>query len=348
MPKAADPPTVLAWVESPFQLLGALEAFSSGLLGGRLVVLPRRGVEPLVDTVAELQRLGLPAGVTLLAPGPAPHRYHGMLAVGDAFSGEAHRLILQSSPRQVILLDDGRSTKRVMSALTEPGLALVRPHITPSLARSLLAAMALQKLKRLAGQHRLQVITALQLPESLLAAARERGIRVDRHTFEWLRGLPDDDIDDLEGDGSTETVVLGTSLVANDLIVARPYLDWIRAVARTTSLSYRPHRREDARTLAEVARFPGVVVQPGQVPVELSLRAMTARHRVLTLPTTAASSLRLITPEARIQEFAVPDRWWLPDVPMAVRLHLVPEYEDQAPISPGVPSARPGNDRVAR
>jgi hypothetical protein len=27
----------------------------------------------------------------------------------------------------------------------------------------------------------------------------------------------------------------------------------------------------------------------------------------------------------RIDEFAVPDAWWLPDVPQAARLHLVPD-----------------------
>jgi hypothetical protein len=53
---------------------------------------------------------------------------------------------------------------------------------------------------------------------------------------------------------------------------------------------------------------------------------------VLTLPTTAVSTLRLITPEARIQEFAVPDSWWLPDVPMVARRHLVPDPGETAPI----------------
>ena len=317
---------MLAWVESPFQLLGALEAHSSRLLGQRLVVLPRWDVEPLATTAAELDRLGLPAGVAVLPPGRAPRRFGGTLAIGDAFSGEVHRMLLQSSPGTVMLLDDGRSTRRVMDALIATRVPLIRPHILPSPARSLLARLALLKLKRMARQGRLEVVTALRLPDTVIVAAERAGIRVLHHSFAWLRALPGNAVPD------HDTVVLGTSLVANDLISAEPYLDWVRAIARDGPVTYRAHRREDARTLAPLRRLPGVVIETGEVPVELSLRGMTSRQRVLTLPTTAVSTLRLITPRARIQEFAVPDSWWLPTVPSAARRHLVPDPGECEPI----------------
>jgi hypothetical protein len=316
----SDPSAALAWVESPFQLLGALEAHSSRLLGEQLVVLPRRDIEPLATTVGELHRLGLPLGVTVLPPGRAPRRVGGTLAIGDAFSGEVHRMLMQSSPDSVVLLDDGRATRRVMDALVVPGVPLVRPHVMPSQPRLLLARLALLKLKWLAGQGRLEVITALRLPDSVITAAERAGIRVLHHSFAWLRGLPTD-----PSTPDYDTVVLGTSLVANDLISAEPYLNWVRAIARDGPVSYRAHRREDARTLAPLARCSGVVIETGGVPVEVSLRGMTARQRVLTLPTTAVSTLRLITPRARIQEFAVPEAWWLPAVSSAARRHLVPD-----------------------
>lgn len=319
MPAAKHPDPVLAWVESPFQLLGALELHSSGLKGRRLVVLPRRDVEPLVSTAAELRRLGLPEGVRLLPPGRAPRSFQGTLAIGDAFSGEVHRLLLQSSPEEVLLLDDGRSTRRVMDALVTPGVPLIRPHILPSSGRSLLARLALGKLKRMAGQGRLQVITALRLPGPVISAAERAGIRVLHHNFAWLRSLPGNAVP------SHDTVVLGTSLVANNLIYAEPYLDWVRCIVRDGPVTYRAHRREDAMTLGPLGRVPGLVIETGEVPVEVSLRGMTSRQRVLTLPTTAVSTLRLITPQARIQEFAVPDSWWLPAVPTAARQHLVPD-----------------------
>jgi hypothetical protein len=317
---------VLAWVESPFQLLGALEAHSSGVLGERLVVLPRQGVEPLAVTIAELQRLGMPPGVSVLMPGPAPHRHSGPLAIGDAFSGAVHRMLLQSSPRALVLLDDGRSTRRVMDALVMPGVPLIRPHIMPSPPRALLARLALGKLKRMARRGRLRVVTALNLPDLVIDAATQSGIQIQKHDFAWLRGLPGDAVP------TTDTVVLGTSLVANDLITAGPYLDWVCGIAKDGPVTYRAHRREDERTLEPLSRCPGVVVETGQVPVEVSLRRMTSRNRVLTLPTTAVSTLRLITPQARIQEFAVPDCWWLPHVPTVARRHLVPDRGQPHPI----------------
>jgi hypothetical protein len=323
---------VLAWVESPFQLLGALEAHASGRLGSRLVILPRQGVAPLAATIAAVLELGLPPAVKLLAPGRAPRRLGGVLAVGDAFSGEVHRLLLFSRPREVVLLDDGRSTRRVMDALAPSDVPLVRPHINPSIHRGLLARFARARLKRLAGQNRLAVITALKLPTAVVAAAETTGIRVEHHSFEWLRSQPGTDVP------TTDTVVLGTSLVANDLIAAGPYLDWVRTIAADGPITYRAHRREDDRTLEPLSRLPGVIVETGQVPVEVSLRGMTSRQRVLTLPTTAVSSMRLITPQARIQEFAVPESWWRPDVPRAARLHLVPDAaHDALEISPHAP-----------
>ena len=347
MPAAAEPEAVLAWVESPFQFLGALEAHSSGLLGERLVVLPRQNVEPLARTIADLERLGLPPGVSVLSPGPAPHRFGGPLAIGDAFSGAVHRLLMQSSPSSLVLLDDGRSTRRVMDALVMPAVPLIRPHILPSPPRALLARMALRKLHRMAGRGRLRVITALNLPDGVIDAATQAGIQIDKHDFAWLRGLPGDAVP------ATDTVVLGTSLVANDLITAEPYLKWVCSIAKEGPVTYRAHRREDARTLGPLSRCPGVLIETGQVPVEVSLRKMTARHNVLTLPTTAVSTLRLITPEARIREFAVPDCWWLPQVPMAARRHLVPDRGQPHPIDleagSGVPkfpmTLKPGSVR---
>jgi hypothetical protein len=150
-------------------------------------------------------------------------------------------------------------------------------------------------------------------------AAEQSGIRVSRHDFSWLRSLPGDPVAD------ADTVVLGTSMVATRLISAQPYLDWVKAVAREGPVTYRPHRREDASTLGPLSRVPGVTITPGAVPVEVSLRGLTPRQRLITLPTTAVSTLRLVAPSARIQEFAVPDEWWLPDVPVAARNHLVPD-----------------------
>jgi hypothetical protein len=314
--------TVQAWVESPFQLLGALEAHASGRLGGRLVVLPRKGVEPLVTAVAEVTRLGLPDGVTIKLPSSAPRRGGDHLAVGDAFSGAVHRMLVQAPPDNLVLLDDGRATRRVMNALLEDDVPLVRPHVRQTAHRTVLARIAKLRLRRMIAQHRLRVITALELPDRVLKAADALGLPVERNDFSWLRSLPESDLGD---PGEGRTVVLGTSMVANRLIKAQPYLAWIRSMADQGPVIYRAHRRENASTLSPLTNYPGIDVVRGLVPVEVSLRGMTERHHVVSLPSTAVSTLRLIAPQADIREFAVPEQWWLPDVPEAARQVLVPD-----------------------
>ena len=335
MRSVEGPDVTLAWVESPFQLLGALEAHSTGQLTHALAVLPRKGVQSLQRTIAELQRLGLPQGVRIMDASRAPHTYNGNLAIGDAFSGEVHLLLLSSLPRSVVLLDDGRSTRRVMDALIGTELPLVRPHIHPSPSRAFLARLALRRLRHLARRRRLRMITAMNLPLQMVDAAERSGIPVGRHDFSWLRSLPEDPVAD------ADTVVRGTSMGATRLISARPYLDWVRAVAGEGPVTYRPHRREDASTLGPLSKVPGVTIAPGSVPVEVSLRGLTPRQSLITLPTTAVSTLRLVAPSARIQEFAVPDAWWLPDVPEAARKHLVPDGAGISPLDFPARSADP-------
>lgn len=315
--------TAYAWVESPFQLLGALEAHAAGGLGERLVVLPRKGVEPLVTAVAEVTRLGLPAGAGIRLPAGAPRRGGGFLAVGDAFSGAVQRLLVQSPPRRLVLLDDGRSTRRVMDALLQDDVPLVRPHIKETAHRMVLARMAKARLRRMIERGRVRVVTALPLPDRVLAAADAAGLPVERNDFTWLRSLPGGEVGaDPE---HRETIVLGTSMVANRLIRAQPYLAWVRSMADQGPVVYRAHRRENGSTMSPLTNYPGITMVQGRIPVEISLRAMTERHTVVTLPSTAVSSLRLIAPAADIQEFAVPQEWWMPDVPEVARRQLSPD-----------------------
>ncbi|NUR86723.1 MAG: hypothetical protein HOY71_21780, partial [Nonomuraea sp.] len=74
-----------AWVESPLQMLCAVEAHHAGLLGPRTSLVPRAKLRPLKATRRELARLDLPAGLELAEPSERmPRRLN---AVGDAFSG---------------------------------------------------------------------------------------------------------------------------------------------------------------------------------------------------------------------------------------------------------------------
>jgi hypothetical protein len=261
-------------------------------------------------------------------PSRVPRRVAGTLAIGDAFSGEVHRMLVHGLPDRLVLVDDGRSTRRAMEALVNPHIPLIRPHVAASRARALLARAALARLRRLARTGRMRVVTALDLPQEVLDAARNLGIDVRRHEFEWLRSLP---VSNVPG---SETVVLGTSLVANNLVKATPYVEWVQAIAREAPVTYWAHRREDGRTLDPLGRTPGIEIATGEIPVELSLRGVTS-HRLITLPTTAATTLRMLVPGVNIHEYAVPESWWQPGVPAAARMHLVPDPDHQP--SFGVP-----------
>src|SRR4029453_9595501 len=103
-----------------------------------------------------------------------------------------HRMLVHGLPERLVLVDDGRSTRRAMEALVTPGIPLIRPHVAASRARTLLARAAQARLRRLARTGRMRVATPLDLPRALLDAARDRGIDVRRHEFEWLRSLPVD------------------------------------------------------------------------------------------------------------------------------------------------------------
>lgn len=256
------------------------------------------------------------------------------LAVGDAFSGQVQRLLAVEPPRHVALLDDGRATLRMVDAIVRRGVPLLRPHVPTTRGRSLLAEVARLRLRRLAAAGRLDVVTALDVPTAVRAAAGEVGLQVLTHDFRWVRGLPGE-----PGDADDAVVVLGTSMVANDLISADPYLRWVASIVEAVTgrqpVTYRAHRKEDERTLGPL-RDAGVDVRTGEVPIEVRLRRLAPAQEVVTLPSTAASTLRLLSPAARIREYAVPDGWWLPGVPADARDRLVPDVSS----GPAVPWPR--------
>lgn len=310
-----------AWVESPFQVLGVIEAYHQGHLPAGTRVVPRAGILPLEHTISTLRDLGLPDGLRIGSPAPAPPRTRATWVVGDPFSGVVQQALVRTSPERLVLVDDGRSTQRVLHALAHPRTPMVRAHATPAPVRSLLGLAATTRLRRLAHHGRLHVISALRFREPLATAARRSGVQLSLHHFAWLRSRP------TPPPPPTRTVVLGTSLVANGLIHTGPYLDWITALAATEPLTYLPHRREDPRTLGVLERTAGVDLHDGDLPVELTLRGLRLSQQVTTLPSTAASTLPLIVPGVPVHERAVPGTWWTARARPRTRRWLVPSAE---------------------
>ncbi|MEV0389463.1 hypothetical protein [Nonomuraea sp. NPDC050643] len=303
-----------AWVESPLQMLCAVEAHHAGLLGPVSVVVPRAGLRPLKATRRELRALGLPDGLELAEPRESmPRRVQ---AIGDAFSGKVQLRWLTSSPGRIVIVDDGLATLRLLELLAAgPFRPLLRARAKPTRLRAALGLAAALRL-RLSD---VSVFTALPVDDKLAEGVRRAGIDLVRHDFAWLRAQPP------SAEGPAErTVVLGTSLVRNGLVHRDHYLRWLTELAAREPLAYYPHRREDPVDVALIRERPGITVHDGGAPAELTLRGLDAGQRVLSLPSTAITSLRvLLSPRGvAVEPVDVPEDWWTSRAAPALRLHL--------------------------
>ncbi|GAA3804652.1 hypothetical protein GCM10022226_25680 [Sphaerisporangium flaviroseum] len=313
--------SAVAWVESPLQLLCAVEARYAGVSGSALRIVTRGRLPGLGVTRAELAALDLPGGVEIqTAEDTMPRPGRGdTWVIGDAFSGRTQLTSLTAAPAQMVVVDDGLATIRLLEMLTSRlGTPLLRARTRAKASRRVLGAAAAIRLRAAARAGRLTVFTALPVPAELAEAVRARGIRLVTHDFAWLRSQPAI----AHPRPREDTVVLGTSLVRNGLIHRDRYLSWLFALQGP--LAYYPHRREDPGDLAAVRDHPGVTVYDGGVPVEMTLRDLRPGQRVLSLPSTAVTSLRVLL-SARgvpVETVDVPDDWWTPSATISLRSHL--------------------------
>nr|WP_206066463.1 hypothetical protein [Nonomuraea sp. FMUSA5-5] len=295
-------------------MLCAVEAHHAGLLGPETAVVPRAGLRPLKATRRELGSLGLPDGLVLAEPRERmPRRVQ---AVGDAFSGKVQLRWLTSRPGRIVIVDDGLATLRLLELLAEgPYRPLLRARAHPTRLRAALGLAAALRLRL----SKVSVFTALSVDDKLEEAVRRAGVDLVRHDFAWLRAQPP------SAQGPAErTVVLGTSLVRNGLVHRDHYLRWLTDLAAREPLAYYPHRREDPVDVALIRERPGITVHDAGVPAELTLRGLDAGQRVLSLPSTAITSLRvLLSPRGvAVEPVDVPDDWWTSRAAPALRSHL--------------------------
>ncbi|NRQ34658.1 hypothetical protein HII36_22875 [Nonomuraea sp. NN258] len=303
-----------AWVESPLQMLCAVEAHHAGLLGPATEVVPRAGLRALRVTRRELRALTLPGGLELAAPRERmPSRVR---AVGDAFSGKVQMRWLTSNPGRIVIVDDGLATIRLLELLAAgPYRPLLRARARPGRLRRALGLAAALRLRL----SKVTVFTALPVTDELAAAVRRAGVDLVRHDFAWLRAQPISTQVPAE-----RTVVLGTSLVRNGLVHRDQYLRWLTDLAAREPVAYYPHRREDPVDLALIRERPGITVHDEGVPAELTLRGLDPGQRVLSLPSTAITSLRvLLSPRGvAVEPVDVPEDWWTSRAAPALRSHL--------------------------
>lgn len=321
----AEHPSI-AWVESPLQLLGVIEAHAAGFLGGATRVFPRKGVHGLPATLAALRGLDLPRGLRLEdarpgSPAPAGNR---TWVIGDPLSGRVQRQLVAAGEGPIVLVDDGRATLHTLDLLAT-GQPLTRAKVTPSLPRRVLGRAAGDVLRSAAGEGRLIVFSVYDLPGATRAPLAAAGVRFARHHFGWLRGAGAR-ASLAPTDAGSRHLVLGSALVVDGLVEPRRYLSWVRAMAGSSRgrWTYWAHRREDDTTLAAVAAMPGVDLRHDGLPVELGASGLQLGDRISSLPTSALATLHgvLAGRGVRVDDYPIPSGWWTAAVPVDLRAHL--------------------------
>ena len=338
-----------ALVESPLQLLCAVEAYAAGhaarSTATRARIVARSDVPTLATAVGAVRDLGLPDGLDVVVGQAGRTLGNPVHVVGDPFSGVFQTALARAAaPGRVVVVDDGLATLDMARRLVDAEPMVRLSHTTGPL-RHTLGAVTTRRLRRLARSGRLTICTMLPLDDDLTAGLTGLGVEVAEHSFDWLASRPDDgapaEIDE-------PTVVVGSGLVADRLVHADQYAAWLTGLAADGPVRYIPHRRHDPLVTALFERLPGVRVDSPGAPVEIRLRRLRSDQRVVSLPSTSAVTLtRLLTPRGvSVLPQDVPDSWWTPRAAPALREHLGAAADlarSAAGRTPGVRPARPGH-----
>jgi hypothetical protein len=279
-----DANRAIAWVESPLQLIAAAEWAAT--LDDPIIVALRLSGQQMASTAEELLArgarfaecvpfYGIPWG--LLAR-------HRRWAIGDAYSGQFRMAASTLLPSSITLMDDGALAIAVVDSLLERA-GYARPGQHESSIATLLGGMARNRMLRMARHERLEIATAFDLGDDRLTGLADRGIRVTPHRLDWVRSTARP----IEVPGNR--VLLGSARPGDGLVAIADYLGWVASEASKGPVAYLPHRREKPSMLEAVSEFPGVTVYDTGLPIELVLAGAREPLEVLTLPTSAETTL---------------------------------------------------------
>jgi len=313
--------TAHVWVESPLQLLSAVETHAAGLLGTDIRIIPRLGM-PLEATTQALLKHA-PAGVRFEKAArkpPQPKSSSDRYVTGDAYSGKIQRSLLAGvKAKEIIIIDDGLATLALIKQLiSEAPTPLVRARAKNSAARIAMGLATWHRLRQLAREGRLLIVSALFVDAETRARLTELGIKFAQHKFEWLSTQP-------VAESFTEpTLLIGSAMVADQLIHEEPYLQWIEEISADGPVAYFPHRRETPELLEKISKIDQVVLKEHTVPIEMRLRVLRPGQEIRALPSTVIPSLRLLLgPDSRyLYPQAVPQHWWTESTDLELREHL--------------------------
>ncbi|WP_243075189.1 hypothetical protein [Microbacterium sp. SS28] len=274
---------VLAWVESPLQLVGAAEWAAAH---ERSVPIAGRLTTQMSETADELIALGARFGHCEPYLG-IPWKLlsqHDHWLVGDGFSGQFRLAMSILRPTSLTFLDDGANTLAFARALAGSG-PYARPGVEEGRVTTLLAPVALERTLRRARARRVTLFTAFDV------ADRERlddlGVGVRPHRFEWTRAsAPAREIG--------PRIVLGSARPTDGRMTLADFLAWVESVAAAGPVTYLPHRRESRAQLDAVRGIPNLSLSSLRVPAELVLAGARRPLEIFTLPSSTATTLPLV------------------------------------------------------
>ncbi len=328
----------VAWVESPFQLLSAIEAASAGFLAGP-VEIHARGASTPYDAVLRMLDRRPVRGVSVVTDSSIRRALANTgrateLAIGDLCSGQAGVLVARARARRLVVLDDGSSTLAALAELTNPTGVLVRPR---SSGRSARVAVGRVLHRIIRGRYRDRVAVVTGLPVDAFIGS----VPASHHAFGWTHGS-----DMTWGIPDVDVVVLGTALAADGLIDDERYVEWLNRLLDTTEgrVVFFPHRREGT-AMSEAVRRRGVMVgSTTGLPIEMILGQFRPGTRVATLPSTTVFTVPTIAPHLDVECWPVPDAWWTPHASLAMRRLVTYICDDH--VMPVDPTASLSPDRT--
>ncbi|AZC13792.1 MULTISPECIES: hypothetical protein [unclassified Microbacterium] len=282
---------VLAWVESPLQLIGAAEWAAAHRttipVAGRLTPQMSETADLLLARGARFGEMDPYLGIPWKLLAQHPH-----WLVGDGFSGQFRLAAAILRPRTLTFLDDGAIALPFADTLLQRR-PYARPHVTEKGLTSLVAPFAAEAIARRARSRAAHLFTAFDLGPDRTAALADRGFAIERHRFAWTRATASAPVD------LGARVILGSARPVDGRMTRDAYLRWLAELAAAAPTgaepaTYLPHRRETAEQLDAVRRVPGVAVAEASVPVELILAGATRPLQLHTLPSTTSTTLRLV------------------------------------------------------
>ncbi|POX54216.1 hypothetical protein C3489_13885 [Streptomyces sp. Ru71] len=315
-PRAGEPGTTLAFVESPVQLLNVLEwAYAHGIrplqepgAGFTLVVLSptdpmtrgqlRRMADLARDeghTVRWEEARGGPAAPFQTVGGLAgPLRRADRIVMGDPFSRYVQLLLTITRARDLVVVDDGTATMEFVAQLAR-GERLVRWHRKGGrrgprdLVFAPVSSVARRRLTP-GGEREVEIFSSMPIDEA------PEGVRVTPHDFAWTRarfGPPRI---------TKGADMVGTSLVETGVVDGERYLDAVRGLAKAHGATrYFAHRRESAEKLHRLAVETGLEIVRPELPLELIARRGPVGRTILSFPSTVVHTLPLALAGTEVQ-----------------------------------------------